>query len=98
MASNLGPVDGARLQVKSLPYPVVVDYAWASQPVAATWPGPLLHVQFDDHLDSVIENRREGDMTTYVIGPATLQDPLKPGWLLRETIPAIRLTTLLREF
>lgn len=98
VASNLEPADGLRLQAKCLPYPVVADYLLAPQQLAATWPGPLMHVQVNDQLDSQIEDRRVGNMTTYVIGPATLQDPRKPGWLLRDTVPAIRLTALLREF
>ena len=74
-----------RLQRAVTQTPIILDDPDAALSLTATYQGPMAFVLPDGAVNSALRDRMHAGLTSYIVGPATTENPDKAGHLLRDT-------------
>ncbi|MFW6600444.1 protein DpdF [Propionibacteriaceae bacterium Y2011] len=83
--AGMTPVDADRLQGAVPQTPIIHDDPTAAVTLTATYQGPMAFVLGGDAVGPPLRDRMQSGLTSYLVGPATTENPDKPGHLLRDT-------------
>ncbi|MCZ4552242.1 protein DpdF [Gordonia rubripertincta] len=79
-------VDSADRLQRSVPQtPIVLDDPTSILTLTETFQGPMAFVLANGVINRALHERMHAGLTSYILGPATTENPDKPGHLLRDT-------------
>lgn len=82
--SGLTPAEADRLQSAVPHTPIILDETGSQLRLAEYYPGPMIIVLPDGHIEPEVRERLELGLVTYILGPDSTVDPDRPGNLLRD--------------
>jgi hypothetical protein len=96
--SGISSAEAERLQRAAAHTPVVLDDPSAAVTLAESFAGPMAFVLGTGGLSESTRHRMRAGLVSYILGPASTENPDKPGQLLRDTLdPCISAAALLES-
>jgi ATP-dependent DNA helicase RecQ len=83
--AGVEPDKADRLQRSATQTPIILDDPEAASTLTATYHGPMAFVLGDGTVSPALWDRVQSGLTSYIVGPATTENPDKAGHLLRDT-------------
>lgn len=83
--AGLEPAEADRLQRAVTQTPIILDDPDAPLTLTATYGGPIAFVLRDGRVTAALWDRMHSGLISYIVGPATTENPDKTGHLLRDT-------------